>query len=65
MWYQKIHFSPINVSFGHFNNLIIFHGILILINVQKTYLEAKFQYSEGTLFSSILKVEENKVISEI
>ena len=34
-------------------------------NYQKLYLEAIFHYSEGTLFSSILKVEENKVPSEI
>ena len=34
-------------------------------NVKKSYLEAKFHYSEGTLFSSILKDEENKVPSEI
>ena len=32
--------------------------------VQKCYLEAKFQNSEGTLFSPIFKVEENKVPSE-
>ena len=32
--------------------------------VRKCYLEAKFQNSEGTLFSPIFKVEENKVPSE-
>jgi len=32
--------------------------------VQKCYLEAKFQNSEGTLVSPIFKVKENKVPSE-
>ena len=34
-------------------------------NVQKTYLEFKNHISEGTLFSSTFKVEENKVPSEL
>ena len=33
--------------------------------VQKTYLELENQISEGTLFSQTLKVEGNKVPSEI
>ena len=31
---------------------------------EKMHLEAKFQFSEGTLFSPKLKVEENKAVSE-
>ena len=34
-------------------------------NVKKTYLELKNHISEGTLFSSTFKVEENKVPSEL
>ena len=33
-------------------------------NVRKSYLEAKIQFSEGTLFFPKLKVKENNVVSE-
>ena len=50
--------------------ILSFHNILTKNsiynkNVRKWYLETKFKNSEGTLFSETLKVEENKVPSEI